>query len=935
MKVVFTIPLIFQLLLVLPCSVYGLRLYTHDEYNAARERAVQTARNGKLKSAILSLERLLKLEPDNYGAFNDYITILIWDKQYQTALQESHFLNLKETPEYVLRALINAAEKKHDIQTLNRLIQAYINKYPVIPKDTPAIISGKSFHEIAELTERIGMTQTSLSILKVLHAKHPEDQGILADYINALYTNNQPAKALALLPLVTVDQAPEFEIDALIKSSQQLGKKELHKKLLAKPPKAASNKPSSPKKPSLKPSQEEIIIKARSYLKTHEFDKARKLLYPLYIKGERSDSLLNTVALYFTIQKDYIRAAFIYLQLYESNPGNRAAKRYMILNLFYAGAPFKAEEWLKTDPSLLNQAETNKILTDLKAFQLRWSGYTLAETEKQTDTVDKIIQQLQKAISVYEPKGYDYNLNRLQMDYIVALHQRGLTKKVLEQYALLYSESYTFPDYVLSNVAGAYLDIRQPDEARKLYLDLLTRDSHNFALHQGLFWAYFDNGDFNKGLELAATLNAATPLWRKDHSGNIIKANNEKLKTSMLAALAKGYSNDLAGAQEMLEEMTQIAPYNTEILYNLATLYRWRGWPQKSYETTAVASTFDPDLITLKIAKAYSLFEMHHITEAEKIWITLSTEHEGNKLVQQFSEEWHRWHKREFLLWSDGGNSGSDHSNYGSSDFSLESILYDSIYANGLRPFIHQYYTSANFDEGIGRYERIGAGTEYKKNRNVLSAELTGSYTGKSDIGLSLHSQHDIGDQLQVTLGYDSFSTNIPVRAYFHGINGQGYKAEAQYRLHELTNFAASYEFLDFSDGNRRNSWSFSAQQRLLNLPRLQISLIPSIYQSRNSKIGSPYFNPEQDNSYNLNLSTDWLTYYHYDKKFTQTLDLNWGRYEQEHYGTESTYALVYQHKWDMDKSLNFTYGFKWSSNYYDGDQESRIAAFLSLGWRF
>jgi len=182
---------------------------------------------------------------------------------------------------------------------------------------------------------------------------------------------------------------------------------------------------------------------------------------------------------------------------------------------------------------------------------------------------------------VREPKGYDYNLNRLQMDYIAALHQRGLTQEVLDQYALLYSESYTFPDYVLADIAGAYLDRQQPDEARKLYLDLLKRDPHSFALHEGLFWAYFDNGDFHKGLELVETLDAATPLWRKDNSGIIVKQNNAKQETALLLAMGKAYANDLSGAQEDLERMAKIAPYNAEILHKMAELYRWRGWPKK------------------------------------------------------------------------------------------------------------------------------------------------------------------------------------------------------------------------------------------------------------------------------------------------------------------------------------------------------------------
>jgi len=45
------------------------------------------------------------------------------------------------------------------------------------------------------------------------------------DYIDALVRNNQPRKALALRPLVKVEKAPEFGLDALIKSSKQLEEK--------------------------------------------------------------------------------------------------------------------------------------------------------------------------------------------------------------------------------------------------------------------------------------------------------------------------------------------------------------------------------------------------------------------------------------------------------------------------------------------------------------------------------------------------------------------------------------------------------------------------------------------------------------------------------------------------------------------------------------
>lgn len=92
------------LVLLLCCistQAYALRLYTQAQYQKARTNAVATAKNGDLKTALRSLERLLKLEPGNPGATNDYITILVWDGQYQKALSLAAKLDLQQVPEYV------------------------------------------------------------------------------------------------------------------------------------------------------------------------------------------------------------------------------------------------------------------------------------------------------------------------------------------------------------------------------------------------------------------------------------------------------------------------------------------------------------------------------------------------------------------------------------------------------------------------------------------------------------------------------------------------------------------------------------------------------------------------------------------------------------------------------------------------------------------
>lgn len=932
---------------------YSLRRYAQEGYGAVNKENHETT--------LQSLARLLQLEPDNHVAFNEYITLLVWNKQFEKALELVPRLDLHETPEYVLRSLVIAAEKEKREDISEQLIALYFNRYPVVPVNTPDQIKGKTARELVLDLNRRVMPQTSREVLKFLYKKDPQNQTVLADYVAALSKNRQHAEALALLPQLDLASAPEFAFDALIESAEQLGKAEIEAKILAvyrqrfsapsdaanpvvplpgkkivqKSKKVTAQKGSNTERPTVTSPYTTRINQAQMYLREQDYEKAEAIVLPLYHAGVKEKSLLHTLSQLFDVQKKYMEAAYVYQQLLELEPGNAGVRRLLVLNLFYAGAPFRALTYLHKKPSLLSTAETNKIFIDTLAFALRWSQYTQPPGTNRMDELDKILIEIERSIQKMQEQDDNYNLTRLQMDYIVALRERGHSEEVIRQYNMLLSQGKTVPDYVLREVASAYLDQQQPEHGRDLYLQLLKKDPHSFELKQALFYAYFDNGEYQKGLDLVTELETATPVWRKDHTGDIVKDNNEKLQASILMANGLAYCDDLTAAQGHYKKMVAIAPYNPELRDNLANVYRWRGWPQKAYEEIAIGRTMEPDNLYLGISNGRALMELYRFREAEEQLARINEQAPENRQVQRLQEDWQLREKRQFLIWVDSGNSDADASDQGSSDFTVESYLYDKFYHYNFRPFVHQYFTKSDFTEGSGRYERIGVGTEYKRNRNSFGVELNSSYSGSSDAGFSFYSEHDLTDQLHLSLGYDSFSTNIPVRAYFHDIRGPGYKVGAVYRLHESTAFTGNYEYLDFSDSNERNGWSVSMQQRIMNLPRFKMILVPSFYQSTNSRIDAPYFNPEEDQSVNLSIQNEWLTYQHYDKSFKQILEVSVGRYYQKNYGTDAIAALVYQHQWVIDKHLNFTYGVKLSHNYYDGEKEKRLAGFASLGWIF
>ncbi|MCP3850669.1 MAG: poly-beta-1,6 N-acetyl-D-glucosamine export porin PgaA [Gammaproteobacteria bacterium] len=983
------------ILLLISQPLYALRLYTQDQYQAARERAVEEARSGNHKSALLTLKRLLKLEPDNVSALNDYITILIWDEQYQKALNLFPTLNLQETPEYVLRYLAMAADKLKQKEVTQQLVKIYFDKYPVVPQDALEEARGKTQAEMVLFTNEMGMRQTSLAILTQLIDREPENQIYLADYINTLFYDKQYQKVLEQRSKLDINNAPEFVLDALIESAQALNQNEINDEILhvyhqrfnivnddsneklnlqedlviddiikvdqsINPDSFKLNKPIQEKQlvESSPSSEQQLILqKASQLLDNKKYIQAEKLLRPLYLNGKLKEhnnkEFIHLMIRYFDSQKNYQQTAYLYQILLSKTSPNRKIEyqkieRQLILNLFYAGAPFLALEALKissmkNQSSLLTEEEYNKVIVDINAFYLRWSDYKQAEGTTNYEAIDKTIKSMEKERVQLKDSSDQYIRLRLNYDYITALRKRERMQDVINEFERIMKEEKVtqtnMPDYVLNAVADAYQALKQPKISRAMYLDLLTRQPENFLIKRSLSYAYFDTGEANKAIDLIKNISDKIPLWRKDHSGEITKDNNEKLQAKILLANTYAYADDLVKSQELLESMRSEAPYNVEIRDNLAQIYRWRGWPEKSFDELLTAKTIDPDYLYVDINTAYTFIDTYQFSKTEELLQSLNMNYAEHSSVKILTNDWARLNKRQFFSWFDMGESDSNNnlsqSNYGSSDMSIESYLYGAMLQNKYRPFIHQYFTESDFEEGTGRYERIGMGLEYRNKRSLMSAELSNSYTSESDAGFSLQGEHNLNDYFQLAFAYNSFSTKVPVRAYYHHIDGYDVNVSAQLRFNELTQINTSYEMLDFSDGNLRDSWSLSFSHRIINHPKYKMLLTPSYYQSKNSKPGGPYFAPKSDQSYGLSFKNEWLSYVESDTRFNQILELNIGKYDQHNYGNETTTAYIYQHEWTLSKELSISYGLKVSRNYYDGDKEKRESAFASLNWLF
>ncbi len=313
----------------------------------------------------------------------------------------------------------------------------------------------------------------------------------------------------------------------------------------------------------------------------------------------------------------------------EKSPRDRRSyKRQLVLHLFYAGAPVRALEILDDDTTLLIEDELNKLMVDYYAYRLRWNRYSFTRDTQAHKDLQQLLSEMNKKLEQLQTSTDQYNRIRLHQDYIVALKKNNQPHEVIRQYRLLKQREQlnieNISDYVLLNVASAWLDIKEPDEAVKLYRYLLDKNPDNFRIKQALSYALMDINEPEQAIELVEKLNNSTPLWRKDHSGEVSRFNPEKQEAQIQLATILAFADQLEHAQTLLEKLRTQAPYNIEVRENLALVYRWRGWPEKSRNELAIAETFNPDYLYTQIKQAYTLLNLYEFPEADKKINTLN-----------------------------------------------------------------------------------------------------------------------------------------------------------------------------------------------------------------------------------------------------------------------------------------------------------------------
>src|SRR5262245_10008255 len=241
-------------------------------------------------------------------------------------------------------------------------------------------------------------------------------------------------------------------------------------------------------------------------------------------------------------------------------------------------------------------------------------------------------------------------------------------------------------------------------------------------------------------------------------------------------------------------------------------------------------------------------------------------------------------------------------------------------------------YATADTPEGRVALHRGAAGFDYRgpilQGYGAVTYNVPTDSPTTDQLGGRLGGRWTPDDHWSVYAAGEIFADSTPLRALKNGVTADSVEAGAGYRFHESREVEVAWRFTDFSDGNARHELFARLNERVVDLPRLDVIATLDLYYSTNTETNVPYFSPERIFTPSVILTAEHVTWRRYRRSFVQALQLTLGGTFQEGFGADVIGGVQYEHRWRWDPRFELSYGLRAGSRVFDGDREQNYAGF-------
>lgn len=635
---------------------------------------------------------------------------------------------------------------------------------------------------------------------------------------------------------------------------------------------------------------------------------AFELLDPLLLTD--SDNLEIWFARAFAYEKMrmFWDAVVEYDRILARAPGNRVAMKLKLRALSDLGASlFALERAVSTLPR--DEDLQNSLKGDVAVKYISW-------------------QEPVAAIGILSPLSAIKEATRYRYDYLTALHENYDMEGVVHKYEELLLDGLVPPPWVLEQVASAYLYLEQPSKALEVYDRALEKDPRSYNGRKGKFYALQELRKWQDARNVLDEIDREQPEMLM--TGSAARPNWYKLETAIDRGWFILYEEKYREAETYFWDLREKAPANMSIRNGLAHTYLWRGWPRRALREFKIIETIDPLYKSSLIGKSVTLDALAYKEESRALARNLLAAHPKDKhvlgLVRRLAVEDMRELAADFSFTAD--------------DEGFDEIRAETTFAQPVSPYTRLYGTllwqRSSDDNNTEYYRRAGLGIRHIFNSSWnIEQKISMNYNDGKDFGSFTQLSYTPDDYWRVSLSYDSFATDVPLRARVFGITSTKLNAGVILRESEWRSYGLSLTQMKFSDNNRREQAMLRYEQGMLVRNDWKMRLFFDIYFSRNSLRAAPYFNPAHDMSVSVTHMTEQTLRRIYNKVFVHKLFLTVGTYKQEGFSHKIIGSIRYQQEHEFSDTLGLLWGLTAARQVYDGEAVHSYSVDLSLRGRF
>jgi len=770
--------------------------------------------------------------------------------------------------------------------------------------------------EAAVAEARAGNTTGGLNALQSLVQEHPNDSRLLADTVIVAGWAGDDAYVLELYARPKTPKDDANVAEAAAHSARNLHEYSRALNLYRRAESLA---------PELWQAR---LGQAMVLIDLGEYSPASSLMRPLFRDhGKEKDVELGQAYL-CERQSNFACALSMYEARLDQVPKNYEIQCQLAQSLSRAGGETYALDLCDRPVSL----ETRVLNAGAAAENLRWTEVYRSPWTQRKDEASQALALLDGVIAASSAK--DTTWKRAQYDRILALFELGRMRDVTRSYERLSRLGIALPPYALRAVAGAYLGLRQPRHAERIYGALVQHSPDDGEAWSGLAYAQFENENIHAAFLTIDQAYADSPVWIGARNLKVPQNNSLHTDLGLQAAEMRGYAGLLEEEQRRLTAMSALAPANIELRRALAMNYLDRGWKLRAIEEERIADSYAEKDERPSLEQVEILDGAGDRDDADRLIAPL-LQREGNTLaVDRFLRD--RAIERGWQLDGVGAYEWSSGRFIGSTDQHSEAHLYTPLADNRWRLYVHELSDSGNFAAGFASRTRAGLGVTYNYDRQMAWGEIAGDTgtTGTVAAG-DVGAQFSLGDHWSFRAQGDSDSiSDVQLIAVLGKVRARSVDLDLGWRASELLSANVGLQRVLFSDGNQRAAISGALDGRVWTTPRLQFNLRAEEWASANSRDENRvYFNPKHDFSLGPRGTLNWLTWRHYDSSFHQEVSLYSAPYWQENYGIGSAISASYGAHWTLRKRLGFVGEAVWNSQPYDGSNEPYTAVNFGLTW--